>query len=103
MIGTPFDQIVSGSKAKYAPSSPKIIAIVSTYARMAPSCSSDGAEPISGGRLVAVPWGTPDRLCKEKGRLAENRIGTRSFICLPEKLGSPFTEQREQSSCRPAP
>ena len=39
------DQIVNGSKAKYAPSSPKIIAIVSTYARMAPSPPSDGAKP----------------------------------------------------------
>jgi hypothetical protein len=40
------DQVMSGSNAKYAPISPKMIPIVSTYARMAPSRRSDGAEHI---------------------------------------------------------
>jgi hypothetical protein len=58
--------MISGSKAKYAPRSPKIIAIVSTYARMAPSCPSDGTEPIQQAVSPLCPGAHPADLAKKK-------------------------------------
>ena len=62
----PADQVVSGSNTKYAPKSPKIIAIVSTYVRMVSSASFRQSGTYRAGNLEAVPWGTPGTPYEQK-------------------------------------